>query len=198
MELERDHSRHELAKTASALFGPDPFSVSEKIARTPEPVIEPEAVPIATTPPPPEIDQATPTSPEANRKKSSQKKSKSEPQKKLSSGSTNSEPQKKWSFGSYKSEPQKKLSSASTNSEPQKKWSFGSYKSEPFKLEPAKKFSTLSAKSSKSEPVKPKSTPNLAHREIWSGPKKWKNARTSSVFFFSLAFNFRWLNGLSS
>ena len=166
MELERKDSRpNELAKTASALFGPDPFSVSEKIARTPEPVIEPEAAPIAATPPPPEIDQATPTSPEANRKKSSQKKS--------------------------KSEPQKKLSSASTNSEPQKKWSFGSYKSEPFKLEPAKKFSTLSAKSSKSEPVKPKSTPNLAHREIWSGPKKWKNARTSSVFFFSLAFNFR-------
>ena len=185
MELERKDSRHELAKTASALFGPDPFSVSEKIARTPEPVIEPEATPIAATPPPPEIDQATPTSPEANRKKSSQKKSKSEPQKKFSSSST-------------KSEPQKKLSSASTNSEPQKKWSFGSYKSEPFKLEPAKKFSTLSAKSSKSEPVKPKSTPNLAHREIWSGPKKWKNARTSSVFFFSLAFNFRWLNGLSS
>ena len=44
MELERRDSRpNELAKTASALFGPDPFSVSEKIARTPEPVIEPEA-----------------------------------------------------------------------------------------------------------------------------------------------------------
>ena len=58
MELERRDSRpNELAKTASALFGPDPFSVSEKIARTPEPVIEPEATPIAATPPPPEIDQ---------------------------------------------------------------------------------------------------------------------------------------------
>ena len=61
MELERKDSRHELAKTASALFGPDPFSVSEKIARTPEPVIEPEAVPIVAPPPPPKIDQVTPS-----------------------------------------------------------------------------------------------------------------------------------------
>jgi len=157
----------ELAKTASALFGPDPFSLSEKVARTPEPVIEPEATPTAATPPPEQCpDEPTPISPEASRKKSSQKKSKTEPYKKFSSSST-------------KSEPQKKLSSTSTKSEPQKKWSFGSYKSESFKLEAQKKFSTLSAKSTKSEKVKPKSTPNLAHREIWSGPKKWKDARTN-------------------
>jgi len=147
--------RNEYSRATSSIFGPNPFSDLTKPPENPE--IEEQATPIEATPPPSVLDPETAT-----------------PTSQCPASPTLATPKtsKATGFGStYTQKPKesylKKLSSSSTKSEP------------------LKKLSTLSNKSTKSEPgggkssnPKPKSE---THREIWTGPKKWKSARTISL-----------------